>query len=395
LPDFSPPAHYQLCQQLGAKLSCWNKQRFESGADLKASPARKTTGRDSASSGELRSLAWCVCLLPLLVGCPQLQDDEFEKIQLDGASGSGGSAGQTNSTNTTSSGSGASGGSGGSGGDGSGGTATTTASAGGSSESTATQSTTDSASSTGGGGNGGTGSTNECGNNLAEAGEDCDGADLDGASCDSMGMGPGELSCNEDCSFETSLCDCGDNEVQEGEACDGTALAGGTCDELGFVGGTLTCSDQCEFDTAECTSEAVCDSEATGQTGEVFSEDLSKYESRVETHNCADGAEGPDVSFLWTAPTTDCYQISVASTSDLDALVLVYADCSLEEELGCDDDSGYGYVPSLYFADATAGTTYAVVVDSYDSSESAPVTVEITLCGGDWGGSGSNTGGRP
>lgn len=342
----------------------------------------------SASSGELRSLAWCICLLPLLVGCPQLQNDEFEKIHWDGGSGGVGTAGQTNSANTTS---------GGSGGDGSGGTVTTT-SAGGGAGSTATQSATDSASSTGGGGNGGTGSTIACDNDGAiDPDEECDGDALGGASCESAGLGPGKPKCTDECVIDNSDCGpkpgCGDEKIQPNEECDGTELAMQTCETQGFLRGELLCSE-CQFDTSECTSEAVCDSEATRQTGEVFSGDISKYESRVETHNCADGAGGPDISFLWTAPTTDCYQISVASTSDLDALVIVYADCSLEEELGCDDDSGFNSVPSLYFADATAGTTYAVVVDSYDSSESAPVTVEISLCGGDWGGIGS-TGGRP
>lgn len=45
-----------------------------------------------------------------------------------------------------------------------------------------------------------------CGNNLKEGGEDCDNADLHGASCQSLGFGGGTLSCDISCSFNTSAC---------------------------------------------------------------------------------------------------------------------------------------------------------------------------------------------
>jgi hypothetical protein len=45
-----------------------------------------------------------------------------------------------------------------------------------------------------------------CGNGIIEGGEDCEGEDLGGATCESLGYGPGTLSCDIACTFDTSGC---------------------------------------------------------------------------------------------------------------------------------------------------------------------------------------------
>lgn len=46
-----------------------------------------------------------------------------------------------------------------------------------------------------------------CGNDLIETGETCDGFDLDGHTCFSLGFEEGTLSCQSDClDFDTSAC---------------------------------------------------------------------------------------------------------------------------------------------------------------------------------------------
>ncbi|GIW65660.1 MAG: hypothetical protein KatS3mg094_179 [Candidatus Parcubacteria bacterium] len=45
-----------------------------------------------------------------------------------------------------------------------------------------------------------------CGNNFKEPGEECDGPDLGGQSCVSLGYSGGTLSCNSNCTFNTSQC---------------------------------------------------------------------------------------------------------------------------------------------------------------------------------------------
>ena len=47
---------------------------------------------------------------------------------------------------------------------------------------------------------------------------------------------------------------CGDGVVGAGEQCDGLDLQGFTCASLGYLGGTLFCDDlTCTFDTLDCT----------------------------------------------------------------------------------------------------------------------------------------------
>ena len=89
-----------------------------------------------------------------------------------------------------------------------------------------------------------------------QPGEDCDGAELGGASCTSLGFTGGTLACNPDCTFDTSRCAadvCGDGLVGPTEQCDPGGIggappsfAGATCASLGFPdAGSLTCAPDC------------------------------------------------------------------------------------------------------------------------------------------------------
>ncbi len=116
------------------------------------------------------------------------------------------------------------------------------------------------------GGNGGVDINGDavCGNGVLDTGEACDGASLNGETCEGLGLGAGELACRSNCGdFDRSACgapeSCGDGSIQAPEACDGTDLAGTTCESLGFGPGTLGCSANCaEFDTSMCGAVATC-----------------------------------------------------------------------------------------------------------------------------------------
>jgi hypothetical protein len=104
-----------------------------------------------------------------------------------------------------------------------------------------------------------TSTTPVCGNGKVEAGEWCDGYNLNGQTCESRGFGGGTLRCYE-CTFNTYYCTpktsttpvCGNGKVEKGEWCDGYNLNGQTCKTRGFTGGTLRCYD-CAFNTFYCT----------------------------------------------------------------------------------------------------------------------------------------------
>ncbi len=101
----------------------------------------------------------------------------------------------------------------------------------------------------------------QCGDNTiqSEWSEECDGSNLQNATCASLGYYGGTLACDEDCGYDLSDCAaagmCGDDIVQttEGEECDGTSLQGETCESFGHdYGGTLTCDENCNYDLSGC-----------------------------------------------------------------------------------------------------------------------------------------------
>jgi hypothetical protein len=96
-----------------------------------------------------------------------------------------------------------------------------------------------------------------CGNGTVDPGEACDGAALNGATCESLGYGPGTLGCKPDCTLEVSDCPgsggCGDGYAGPGEECDGADLGEATCTGLGFSGGVLSCTGACRLDTSSCS----------------------------------------------------------------------------------------------------------------------------------------------
>ncbi|HJQ85070.1 MAG TPA: hypothetical protein VKA21_13385, partial [Candidatus Binatia bacterium] len=115
-----------------------------------------------------------------------------------------------------------------------------------------------------------------------QAGEDCDGADLDGQTCASLGFGKGKLACASDCRFDTTQCTedvCGDGRVGPTEACDPGGIDGAppafgetTCESLGHPGGgTLACTADCATVVTRphcaanvavaCTSDDACGSD--------------------------------------------------------------------------------------------------------------------------------------
>ncbi len=64
-----------------------------------------------------------------------------------------------------------------------------------------------------------------CGNSVLDPAEECDGLNLGGQDCTDYGFFTGTLSCNQDCTIDTQLCEeepeiCGDGIVQSQEACD-------------------------------------------------------------------------------------------------------------------------------------------------------------------------------
>ncbi len=96
-----------------------------------------------------------------------------------------------------------------------------------------------------------------CGDGMLAASELCDGAALGGETCQSQGFGGGTLACDPQCDgYDTAACTplptCGDGMLNGGEACDGNQLGGASCTSIGFDQGQLACTAVCTHDTSGC-----------------------------------------------------------------------------------------------------------------------------------------------
>ncbi len=98
-----------------------------------------------------------------------------------------------------------------------------------------------------------------CGDGTLDATEACDPAMALEVSCGSLGYHGGELICTPDCTLDAGGCEafgrCGDSLVQAAdEDCDGANLNGNSCQSLGYAGGVLLCGDDCRFVVSQCES---------------------------------------------------------------------------------------------------------------------------------------------
>jgi len=55
------------------------------------------------------------------------------------------------------------------------------------------------------------------------------------------------------CCCVVSTTQCSNGNIDPGEQCDGNDLGGKTCQDFGFTGGTLSCNSNCTFNTSGCT----------------------------------------------------------------------------------------------------------------------------------------------
>jgi hypothetical protein len=169
-----------------------------------------------------------------------------------------------------------------------------------------------------------------CGDGVRNDTESCDGTDLGGETCASLGF-YGQttgLACTPSCIFETSGCEgfCGDGMVNGQESCDGAPPEGKTCLDFGFDRGLLGCTALCGPDFSGCDSvgwkgdpshtgqflssvwgSAANDVFAVGGGGAIVHWDGSSWSS-------AGSVTTNDLYGVWGASTTDVFAVGQAGT---------------------------------------------------------------------------------
>ena len=110
-----------------------------------------------------------------------------------------------------------------------------------------------------------------CSDHVKGDDEECDGADLGGATCATRGFYEETtgLRCADDCKLDTSGCTgrCNDGVINGGEDCDGTKIGNGDCQDAGFTySEPPSCTSDCHWDYSSCSSFCGDGRVATGST---------------------------------------------------------------------------------------------------------------------------------
>jgi len=227
--------------------------------------------------------------------------------------------------------------------------------------------------------------SNPCGNGLIDAGEQCDTDNFGGETCQSLGFDTGTLACHQTCTFDTSGCDfvqCGDGQAGAGEDCDGGDLAGATCQSLGFDGGTLVCTPFCTYNTGGCTTAATCS--PTGgavSCGSAATANTSTSPFAVDAMDVYNGSgcysqyqmDGPEIVYSYSPGASgEGVMIELTGLSaDLDLIVLQDDGSGCSPDLTCLEWSyNGGSVDEQVVFQSVANHTYYVVVDGFAGAES-------------------------
>ncbi len=87
------------------------------------------------------------------------------------------------------------------------------------------------------------------------------------------------------------------------------------------------------------------------------------------------GGSGPDGVYTFIAPTTGTVCVNT-NGSTFDTVLSVGTSC-FADDLGCDDDGGFGTQSQLQF-EATAGVNYTIVIDGYGSASSGATVLNVS-----------------
>jgi hypothetical protein len=125
-----------------------------------------------------------------------------------------------------------------------------------------------------------------CGNGVVSPtfGEECDGTNLNGETCQAQGFDGGTLACGADCRFDTSGCaSCGDDACNGGETCSSCLADCGACAPScgdGTCNGAETCSS-CLADCGACPASACAGNDPEDKMVKVGPLCVDQYEASV------------------------------------------------------------------------------------------------------------------
>jgi cysteine-rich repeat protein len=174
-----------------------------------------------------------------------------------------------------------------------------------------------------------------CGNNQIDADEECDGAQLSVPDCDALPgnqFNVGALSCNDDCSFNTSQCilaicpngltepgeECDDDNAVDTDGCTSLCVSGPVCDDNAFQNNernfaTAAATGHCYFmiDDGRDFGEAEGDCASRGgHLASIADADENNIVAQVADQSVWIGAndQSNEDTFVWTDNTTFVFE---------------------------------------------------------------------------------------
>jgi hypothetical protein len=109
---------------------------------------------------------------------------------------------------------------------------------------------------------------------------------------------------------------CGDGIIDSGESCDGANLDGKSCTSLGYTGGSLSCSGSCTFVTSACTSGG----SDPGNGGGSYGSGLTRKLGIISYPSSLEALIGEDNDFSVTVK-------NIGQVNLTDVLLYASADC--------------------------------------------------------------------
>jgi hypothetical protein len=199
-----------------------------------------------------------------------------------------------------------------------------------------------------------------CGNNIRELSEQCDGTDLGGATCQSLGYISGTLSCQINCTFNVSACVSGGGGGGGGGYVPPVSIT-----QVIFQGKAYPNSDVTLLKDAQIVASTVADQEAnfkitlTGLTAgnymfSMYSEDNQGYRSSLLTFALSITPNvTTEVSNIFIAPTIDVDKSQVKkgdnisifgqSTPKSDISIVIHSDQEYYSKIQADKNGIYLY----------------------------------------------------
>lgn len=205
------------------------------------------------------------------------------------------------------------------------------------------------------------------------------------------------------------LTNCGDGEIEPPETCDGDNLGGKTCETFGLAPGVLQCNDTCQIVVSGCGLVEVCtndtDDDADGDIDcldddcaaapgcldscaatisvPVPTFDTASALGRPNTYtpSCAAGS-GSEVVYELVAQETGLLGISV-NQRDGDFSVAAMTTCGESAtEVGCASNISNQDFPENLQIDVVAGTTYWIAVDAVSANDSTSFELLMLMLSG-------------